>query len=45
MDPLDFKFVDNLRPPCSMCGKPLILTKVETDLILPEPSHAWQRGP
>jgi hypothetical protein len=31
MDPLDFKFVDNLRPPCSKCGRPLILTRIETE--------------
>jgi hypothetical protein len=31
MDPLDFKFVENLRPPCSRCGRPLMLTKVETE--------------
>jgi hypothetical protein len=30
MIPPDFKFVDNLRPPCSKCGRPLILTKIET---------------
>jgi hypothetical protein len=29
MDRLDFKFVDNLRPPCSKCGRPLILTRIE----------------
>jgi hypothetical protein len=22
IDPLEFKFVDNLRPPCSKCGRP-----------------------
>jgi len=31
MDPLGFKFVDNLRPPCSKCGKPLILTRIESE--------------
>ena len=31
MDPLDFKFVDNLRPPCSRCGRPLILTRIEPE--------------
>jgi hypothetical protein len=31
LDSLDFKFVENLRPPCSRCCRPLILTKVETD--------------
>jgi hypothetical protein len=31
MDPLDFKFVDNLRPPCSKCGRPLILTRIEPE--------------
>jgi hypothetical protein len=30
-DPLDFKFVDNLRPPCSKCCKPLILTRIEPE--------------
>src|SRR5580698_6012432 len=30
-DPLDFKFVDNLRPPCSKCGRPLVLTKIEPE--------------
>jgi hypothetical protein len=30
-DPLDFKFVDNLRPPCSRCGRPLVLTKIEPE--------------
>jgi hypothetical protein len=28
-DPLNFTFVDNRRPPCSKCGKPLILTRIE----------------
>jgi hypothetical protein len=23
-----YKFVDNLRPPCSRCGRPLILTRI-----------------
>jgi hypothetical protein len=27
-DPLEFKFVDSLRPPCSKCGGPLILTRI-----------------
>jgi hypothetical protein len=31
MDPLNFKFVDNLRPPCSKCGRPLILTRIEPE--------------
>jgi hypothetical protein len=31
MDLLDLKFVENLRPPCSRCGRPLILTKIETE--------------
>ena len=31
MDPLDFKFVDNIRPPCSKCGRPLILTRIEPE--------------
>jgi hypothetical protein len=30
-DPLDFKFVDNLRPPCSRCGGPLKLTRIEPE--------------
>jgi hypothetical protein len=30
-DPLDFKFVDNLLPPCSKCGRPLILTRIEPE--------------
>jgi hypothetical protein len=25
------KFVDNLRPPCSRCGRPLILTRIEPE--------------
>jgi hypothetical protein len=29
MDPL--KFVDNLRPPCSKCGRPLLLTRIEPE--------------
>ena len=28
VDPLDFKFA-NLRAPCSKCGRPLILTRIE----------------
>jgi hypothetical protein len=31
MDPLEFKFVDNLRPPCSKCRRPLILTRIEPE--------------
>ena len=31
MNPLDFKFVDNLRPPCSKCARPLILTRIEPE--------------
>jgi hypothetical protein len=31
MDPQDFKFVDNLRPTCSKCGRPLILTRIEPE--------------
>jgi hypothetical protein len=31
MNPLDFKFVDNLRPSCSKCGRPLILTRIEPE--------------
>jgi hypothetical protein len=30
-DPLDFKFVDILRPPCSKCGRPFVLTKIEPE--------------
>jgi hypothetical protein len=30
-DPPAFKFVDNLRPPCSKCGRPLVLTKIEPE--------------
>ena len=33
VDPLNFKFVNNLRPPCSRCGRPLILTRIEPDEI------------
>jgi len=29
IDPLEFRFVDNLRPPCSRCGRPLVLTRIE----------------
>src|SRR6202165_6215112 len=29
IDPLNFKFVDNLRPSCSNCSRPLILTRIE----------------
>lgn len=28
-NPPKYKFVDNLRPPCSKCGRPLILTRIE----------------
>jgi hypothetical protein len=28
-DPLAFKFVDVIRPPCSKCGRPLVLTRIE----------------
>jgi hypothetical protein len=31
MNPLDLKFVDNLRPPCAKCGRPLILPRIETE--------------
>jgi hypothetical protein len=31
MNPLDFKFVNTLRPPCSKCGRPLMLTRIEPD--------------
>jgi hypothetical protein len=30
-DPPAFKFVDNLRPPCSKCGRPLVLTRIEPE--------------
>ena len=30
-DPLHPKLVDNLRPPCSKCGRPLILTRIEPE--------------
>ena len=26
-----YKFVDNLRPPCSKCGRPLLLTRIEPE--------------
>jgi hypothetical protein len=29
VDPLNFKFVNKLRPPCSRCGRPLVLTRIE----------------
>ena len=29
--PLNFKFVDDLRPPCSRCSRPLILTRFEPE--------------
>ena len=29
--PLNFKFVDHLRPPCFKCGRPLILTYFEPE--------------
>jgi hypothetical protein len=29
--PPKYKLVDNLRPPCSACGKPLILTRIEPE--------------
>jgi len=31
VDPLNFMFVDNLRPPCSKCGRPLILTRIQPE--------------
>jgi len=31
LDPQDFKFVFNLRPPCYRCGRPLILTRIEPE--------------
>jgi hypothetical protein len=30
-DPLAFKFVDTIRPPCSKCSRPLILTRIEPE--------------
>jgi hypothetical protein len=30
-DPLALKFVDTIRPPCSKCGRSLILTKIEPE--------------
>jgi hypothetical protein len=29
--PPKYKLVDNLRPPCSACGKPLILARIEPE--------------
>jgi hypothetical protein len=29
IDAPKFQFVDNLRPPCSRCGRPLVLTRIE----------------
>jgi hypothetical protein len=26
-----YKFVDNLRPPCGRCGRPLILTRIDPE--------------
>jgi hypothetical protein len=26
-----YNFVDNIRPPCSKCGRPLILTRIEPE--------------
>jgi hypothetical protein len=31
IDPLNFKFANFLRPPCSACAKPLILTRIQPD--------------
>jgi formamidopyrimidine-DNA glycosylase len=31
MDPFDFRFVNTLRPPCSRCGRPLVLARIEPD--------------
>lgn len=31
INPLNFKFVNSLRPPCSRCGRPLLLTRIEPD--------------
>jgi hypothetical protein len=30
-DPLNSKFANYLRPPCSACGRPLILTRIQPD--------------
>ena len=30
-EPPKYKFVDNLRPPCSSCGRPLVLTRIEPE--------------
>jgi hypothetical protein len=30
-DPLDFRFVDIPRPPCSRCGRPLKLIRIEPE--------------
>lgn len=29
IEPPKFKLIDKLRPPCSRCGKPLLLTRIE----------------
>jgi hypothetical protein len=26
-----YKLVDNLRPPCAKCGRPLLLTRIEPE--------------
>jgi hypothetical protein len=31
--PLNFRFVNKLGAPCSRCGRPLVLTQIETDEI------------
>jgi hypothetical protein len=30
-EPPKYKFVDNLRPPCTGCGRPLVLTRIEPE--------------
>jgi hypothetical protein len=31
LEPPKYKFVDKLRPPCSRCGRPLVLTRIEPE--------------
>ena len=31
VDPLNFSFFNTLRPPCSKCGRPVILTRIEPE--------------
>lgn len=30
-DPPAYKFVDTIRPPCSKCGRPMVLTRIEPE--------------